>query len=53
MASQHTHATNKSAPPYAERFPDVSSGLETEDGIARMFGELECEVCGRKTEWAT
>ena len=51
MPTQHAHATNKSAQPYDERFPDANAGFETEDGMAKVFGKYDCEVCGRKTEW--
>ncbi len=51
MSSQPTHATNKSAQSYDERFPDANAGFATDDGMAKVFGKYDCEICGRKTEW--
>jgi hypothetical protein len=36
---------------FDEQFPDVQSGFKSEDGMAKAFGDFDCDICGRRTPW--
>ncbi len=51
MKSENTHVADKSAQSYDKRFSSADAGTKTEDGMLKVFGEFECAICGRQTEW--